>query len=244
LPVRYAAGYTLHRISDRPVALVREPLTIKLLWATLGCLVLTLLPAELMAHLVLWPLDLGAAGGADKLAVLGNFMPWQLATHLLVDSVWGLVFVALTLYYFGGQLESMWGTRRYGLFLLACAAGAAVIQLVVSSAAWALGANGNQAATGSAGVMYGILFALAYIAPFSQVRLLIPPVTLQMRTLVIVFAVIAFVSGVKAQGVWVQFGFLGGMLSAWLHIRFWRGLPPFRRRPPPPSKKKSHLRVV
>jgi membrane associated rhomboid family serine protease len=223
---------------------LREPLTIKLLWATLGCLVLTLLPDPVVVRMVLWPLDLRAAAGGDWMAALGNFMPWQLATHLLVDSFWGLLFVALTLYYFGGQLESMWGTRRYGLFLLACAAGAALIQLAVSSAVLALGWHGEQGAAGSSGVMYGILFALAYIAPYSQVRLLLPPVTMQMRTLVIVFAVVAFVSGVKAQGVWAQFGFLGGMLSAWLHIRYWRGLPPFRRRPPPPTKKKSHLRVV
>jgi membrane associated rhomboid family serine protease len=223
---------------------LREPLTIKLLWATLGCLVLTLLPDAIIVRLVMWPLDLRAAGGGSALAVLGNFMPWQLATHLLVNSFWGLAFVAMTLYYFGGQLESMWGKRRYGLFLLACAAGAALIQLAVSSATFALGWSGNQGIAGPAGVMYGILFALAYIAPYSDVRLLLPPVTLQMRTLVIVFGVIAFVSGVKDQGVWAQFGFLGGMFAAWLHIRYWRGQPPFRRRPPPPTKKKSHLRVV
>ena len=61
---------------------LREPLTIKLLWATLACLVLSLLPAPIRAQLVLWPLDFTAAGGA--LAVLGNFRPWQLATHVLV----------------------------------------------------------------------------------------------------------------------------------------------------------------
>jgi membrane associated rhomboid family serine protease len=222
---------------------MREPLTIKLLWATLACLVLSLLPDAIVARLLLWPLDL-RAGGGDALALLGNFMPWQLATHLLVNSVWDLVFVALTLYYFGGQLEAMWGTRRYGLFLLACAAGAALIQLAVSSAVLALGLEGNHGLAGAAGVTYGILFALAYIAPYSQVRLLLPPVTLQMRTLAIVFSVVAFVFGVKAQGLWAQFGFLGGMLAAWLHIRYWRGLPPFRRRPPAPPKKKNHLRSV
>ena len=61
----------------------------------------------------------------------------------------------------------------------------------------------------------------------------------------IVFSVINFVVGVNRQGLWTETGFLvGGVLVAWLHIRYWRGLPPFRRRPPPPSKKKSHLRVV
>jgi membrane associated rhomboid family serine protease len=222
---------------------MREPLTIKLLWATLACLVLSLLPDAIVVRLLLWPLDL-RAGGGDPLALLGDFMPWQLATHLLVNSVWDLVFVALTLYYFGGQLEAMWGTRRYGLFLLACAAGAALIQLVVSSAVLALGLEGSHGIAGAAGVTYAILFALAYIAPYSPVRLLLPPVTLQMRTLAIVFSVVAFVFGVKAQGLWAQFGFLGGMFAAWLHIRYWRGLPPFRRKPPAPPKKKNHLRSV
>jgi membrane associated rhomboid family serine protease len=221
----------------------REPLTTKLLWATLACLVLSLLPAAIKDQLVLWPLDFTVA--SPGLELLGKFRPWQLATHLLVDDFWGLLFIALTLYYFGGQLESMWGQRRYGLYLIACALGAAVVQLAVSSAAYAFGLAGYAPQSGAGGAMYAILFALAYIAPYSQVRLLLPPVTMTMRTLAIVFVVIAFVMGVQADGWFAQLGWLSGMGIAWLHIRYWRGLPPFRRRPPPPSsKKKPHLRVV
>src|SRR5688572_33349419 len=102
-----------------------EPLTVKLLWATLASLVLSLLPGTIQQQLVLWPLDLGASDGGDWLAVLGNFRPWQLATHLVINGIWDLLFIALTLYYFGGQLEGMWGERRYGLFLIASALGAA-----------------------------------------------------------------------------------------------------------------------
>jgi membrane associated rhomboid family serine protease len=218
----------------------REPLTIKLLWATLACLVVSLLPPTVIEWLVLWPLQFG---GGDLMGVLGRFMPWQLVTHLAVNSVWDLVFVALTLYYFGGQLEAMWGTRRYGLFLVACALGAALIQLGVSSAAVAAGLTAYRPTMGASGLMYAILFALAYIAPYAPVRLLIPPVEMQMRTLAIVFTVVAFVFGVQAQGLWAQFGFLGGMGIAWLHIRYWRGEPPFRRRPPA-KKKPTHLRAV
>ena len=222
--------------------MLREPLTTKLLWATLACLVLSLLPQAIRDQLVLWPLDFTAAGPA--LEVLGKFRPWQLATHLVVDDFFGLIFIALTLYYFGGQLEAMWGQRRYGLFLVACALGAALVQLAVSSAAFAFGLADYRPQSGSGGAMYAILFALAYIAPFTEVRLWLPPVTMQMRTLVIVFVVIAFVFGVQSEGWLAQLGWLSGMGIAWLHIRYWRGLPPFRRRPPPPSKKKSHLRAV
>jgi membrane associated rhomboid family serine protease len=219
-----------------------EPLTVKLLWATLASLVLSLLPAAIQQQLVLWPLDLGASDGGDWLAVLGNFRPWQLVTHLVINGIWDLVFIALTLYYFGGQLEAMWGERRYGLFLIACALGAAVIQLAVTSATFAFGLTGNTPIAGATGAMYAILFALAYIAPYQEVRLLIPPVAMTMRTMAIVFVVLGFVFGVKSQGWFAQFGFLGGMGVAWLHIRYWRGLPPFRRKPPSPPKR--HLRSV
>jgi membrane associated rhomboid family serine protease len=223
----------------------REPLTIKLLWATLASLVLSLLPIPgLQPWMAMWPLDVGAGTGGSALDVLGAFRPWQVATHLLLNpSIWSLLFIALTLYQFGGQLEAMWGQRRYGLFLATCAIGSALLQLAVSTVAVAAGLTAYAPIAGASGVMYAILFALAYVAPYSPVRLLIPPIEMQMRTLAIVFAVVAFVFGVREQGPWAQFGFLGGMLIAWLHIRYWRGEPPFRRRPPA-KKKPTHLRAV
>jgi membrane associated rhomboid family serine protease len=238
------AGYDGRLSPVHSSAMHREPLTIKLMWATLASLVVSLLPVpELQAWLEMWPLDLRAGTAAGPLAWLGAFMPWQLATHLLLNpSLWSLVFIALTLYQFGGQLEAMWGARRYGLFLLTCAAGSALLQLAVSTAAYAAGLTPYVPVEGASGVMYGVLLALGYIAPYSRVRLLFPPIEMEMRTLVIVFAVIAFVFGVRYDGLWAQFGFLGGMLFAWLHIRYWRGEPPFRRRPP--TRPKRHLRSV
>ena len=225
---------------------MREPLTIKLLWATVACMLLTLLPPAIQLVLVQWPLDFGAAQDSDVLAVLGNFRPWQPVTHVLVNSLWGLILaVAPTLWFFGGQLEGMWGARRYGLFLLAALLGAAAVVLLLTSVALWSGVASAQVASGPSGVMYAILFGLAYINPFQEVRLMLPPVAMQMRTMAIVFSVINFVVGVERHGLWAESGLLvGGVLAAWLHIRYWRGLPPFGRKPPPPAKKKSHLRAV
>jgi membrane associated rhomboid family serine protease len=223
---------------------LREPLTIKLLWATLGLILLTLLPGEVQVQLVQWPLDLAAMAAGSTQAVLGRFMPWQLVTHPLVNpSVLTLIlWVAPMLYFSGGQLEGMWGARRYGYFLLACTLVPAVVVLLVTSLArWA--GLGEHPAAGVSGPIYGILFALAYIAPYQQVRLMLPPVEMQMRTISIVFGVLNFVFGVQQQGLWAHLGFLAAIPAAWLHIRYWRGLPPFGRKPPP-AKKKPHLRVV
>jgi membrane associated rhomboid family serine protease len=225
---------------------MREPLTVKLLWATVACMLLTLLPDAVILRLVQWPLDFAAVDGVDAVAVLGRFMPWQPATHVLVNSLWGLILVvAPTLYFFGGQLEGMWGGRRYGLFLVACLLGAATVSLLLSSIALWAGLAPEMPASGASGVMYGILFALAYITPYQEVRLMLPPVAMQMRTMAIVFSVITFVVGVERQGWWTELGFVvGGVLAAWLHIRYWRGLPPFRRGQKTKPKPPRHLRSV
>jgi membrane associated rhomboid family serine protease len=219
-----------------------EPLTLRLLWATLGCLVLWLLPDAIQQQMVLYPLALNASDAGGWMAVLGQFRPWQVATHLLINGAGELVLMALTFYFFGNMLEGMWGARRYGLFLLTCAIGAALVQLAVSTATFAFGITPGTPIAGAAGPMYAILFALAYIVPYQEVRLILPPVRMTMRTMAIVFIVIAFVLGVKGQGWFAQFGFLSGMGLAWLHIRYWRGLPPFRRKPP--KQKKRHLHSV
>lgn len=209
-------------------------LTVKLLWAALVSLLLSALPAELQLQLVLWPIP---AGGDDTMGMLGRFMPWQLVTHLLVNpGIFNLLFIGLTLYYFGVMLESAWGARRYGLFLLACAVGSTLLQLLVSTLAFAAGVGPYAPTSGADGVMYGILFACAYLWPRQEVMLMIPPIPVRMQTLVIVFCIVKFWFGLWGSGLFSQFGFLGGLAAAWLHIRYWRGQPPFGRKKPPPPK--------
>ncbi|KFN44906.1 rhomboid family intramembrane serine protease [Arenimonas oryziterrae] len=222
------------------------PLTLKLLWAAAASLLLALLPDALLMHLLLWPLNVFGADGSAG-GVLGNFMPWQLVTHLFVNLGGKLIFIALTLYFFGGlMLETWWGARRYGLFLLACAIGATLLQFLASTLAYGAGLGGYQATAGADGVMYGILFACAYIAPNQQVMLILPPIPMKLKTLVIVMCALSLAFGLWNEGLVSQFGFLGGLLAAWLHIRYWRGEPPFgkRRKDSKPEKKKNHLRIV
>ena len=87
---------------------------------------------------------------------------------------------------------------------------------------------------GASGVMFGILFAVAYMNPNQQVMLMIPPIPMKMKTLVIVFCALELAFGVfgTSNGL-AHLGFLGGMLGAWLHIRYWRGEPPFTKKRPP-----------
>ena len=217
------------------------PITIRMLWAALASLVISQLTPPAVANaLALWPLHL--AGPASFVDAVGAFRPWQLLTHMLLNGVLDLLFVALTLFYFAAQLERWWGRRRFLGFLAWCGLGAAVLQLLVSSVALALGWTQETASAGADGLMYAILFAVAYLDPRREVRLLLPPIEMKMRTMVIVFTVIALVFGIQARGVWGVAGFVGAMGIAWLHIRYWRGQPPFSKKKPPP--KPRHLRSV
>jgi len=214
-------------------------LTVKLLWATLASLLLSALPDTLLLHLVLWPIP---AGHQDTMGLLGEFMPWQLLTHLLIIPgpsnaiLFNVLFIGLTVYYFGSMLESAWGARRYGLFLLACAVGSTLLQFGASTLAFAAGVGPYAPSSGADGVMYGILFACAYLWPRQEVMLMIPPIPVRMKTLVIVLCAIKLWFGFWGAGLFSQFGFLGGLAAAWLHIRYWRGLPPFSKKKPPPPK--------
>jgi membrane associated rhomboid family serine protease len=209
-------------------------LTIKLLWATLVSLLLSAVPGEFLQQLILWPIPIGSE---DSMGMLGRFMPWQLVTHLLINpGLLNLLFIGMTIYYFGAMLESAWGARRYGLFLLACAVGSTLLQFLVSTLAFAAGVGPYAPTSGADGVMYGILFACAYLWPRQEVMLMIPPIPVRMQTLVLVLCIIKFWYGFLGNGVFSQFGFLGGLAAAWLHIRYWRGQPPFSKKKPPPPK--------
>jgi membrane associated rhomboid family serine protease len=212
------------------------PLTMKLLWLVAAMiLVPLLLPDAVLAQLVMWPLgDVG--GGAPA------FMPWQIVTHVLVNpGVGGILFVALTLYFFGSNLEYLWGEKRYAQFLLVVTLGGGLVQLLVLTLFVKSGWTPFHPVAGASAVMYGVLFAVAYLDPHRRVMLLIPPIPMKMWVLVAVFTALELAFGVFGSiNGWAHVGFLGGMLAAWLHIRWWRGQPPFRRKPPA----KPDLRIV
>jgi membrane associated rhomboid family serine protease len=94
--------------------------------------------------------------------------------------------------------------------------------------------------------MYGVMFAVAYLYPHRLVNMIIPPVHMEVRWVVLLFAAIKLIFALSSGGGLVALGFLLGVLGGWLHIRWWQGKPPFRRgrKPPPPKPKPRHLRSV
>ena len=133
----------------------------------------------------------------------------------------------LALYMFGGEIERLFGSRFFLGFYLASVVTAAITHLVITSM---IGAP-QVPMVGASGGVFGLLLAYGIYFPYRRIMLLIPPIPMQARTFVIVFAVVELALGVTqtAAGV-AHFAHLGGMLGGILMIQYRRGQFPFNRK--------------
>lgn len=172
--------------------------------------------------LALWPVQ-----SASFATGLPTFQPWQLLTYgFLHAGGWHLFVNMFAVYMFGGQLERLWGPKRFlNLYLLSVIV-AGIAQLVVAAVA-------AQAypTIGASGGVFGLLLAYAMYFPNRTIVLLIPPIPMPAWLFVTLYGVLELYLGVTATQAGVaHFAHLGGMLGAWLLIQYWRGRPPFSKR--------------
>ncbi len=174
----------------------------------------TLLGRWITIQFALWPLGEG-------------FLPWQVLSYAFLHGSFGhLFFNMLGLWMFGGDLERLWGPRRYLQFYLASVLTAAAAQLLVT---WLL--DSQYPTVGASGGLFGLLLAFGMMFPNRVIVPLIPPIPMKAKTFVMVFGGLELLFGVTgtASGV-AHFAHLGGMLGGYLMIRWWRGQAPFSRR--------------
>lgn len=168
----------------------------------------------------LWPLGADAAG-------LPPFRPWQLLTYgFLHGGFMHLFFNMFAMYMFGSEIERVFGARRYLTFYLLCVIGAAVMHLIVTQVADLRLAP----AVGASGGVFGLLLAFGMFWPRRKLMLLFPPIPMPAWLFVTLYGALELYMGVtqSAQGV-AHFAHLGGMATAFVLIRYWRGQA--RRRP-------------
>ncbi|MBI2733724.1 MAG: rhomboid family intramembrane serine protease [Aquabacterium sp.] len=179
------------------------------------CLDDALSGGALRFYLELWPLQ------------TGHFMPWQLVSYAFLHGSMGhLFFNMLALWMFGGELERVWGNRRYLEFLLASVVAAAATQLLMS----VLGGWGHPM-VGASGGIYGLLLAYAMMFPNRIIMPLFPPIPMKVKYYVLGFGLLElFLSWQDTTSGIAHFAHLGGMLGGWLMVRYWRGQPPFKSR--------------
>ena len=132
---------------------------------------------------------------------------------------WHLFMNMYTLYIFGSVVERMIGSRKFTILYLISGLGAAAVHLLVMT--WMRGAAAPM--LGASGAVYGVLIAYAMIFPNSRISLIFPPISLNAKWMVIIFAVLSLVVGVTgtAEGV-AHFAHLGGMIFGFLVVYFWK----------------------
>jgi membrane associated rhomboid family serine protease len=173
----------------------------------------------LITYLALWPL--GTTGAV-------SFEPWQLVTYSFLHAgFWHLFVNMFALYMFGGELERLWGQRRFLQLYFASVVTAAVTQLLFSSFV----ATQPYPTVGASGGIFGLLLAYAMYFPHRTIVLLIPPIPMPAWLFVTLYGLLELYLGITGtqEGV-AHVAHLGGMLGAWLLIQYWRGRLPFGMR--------------
>ena len=171
----------------------------------------------------------------------GFFFGYQMLTYAFVHlSVFQWLFNMMALYFFGTELENLWGERRYIQFLLATILMAALLYVVLTFllgiAAPLMGFN---AAIFGMLVAFGVLFPNRLISLYfvAQVR---------MRTAVLIFAGILVFQMLgdmgSLSGAWIEgLSQFAGALGGYLMILYWRWRPPsFKRKKSPPNIRRVH----
>jgi membrane associated rhomboid family serine protease len=194
------------------------PITKSLLIANIAVYLLQFLFGDiLIIWFGLWPFNTPSSFGA-------GFMPWQVITYgFLHGGLMHIGFNMLALYMFGGQLERVFGQRRFLVYFIGCIFAAALTQLAV------LALVGGQIypTIGASGGVFGLLLAYGLFFPHHKVMLIFPPIPMPAWLFVTLYGLLEIYLGVTGtQSGVAHFAHLGGMLGGWILIRQWRKRPP------------------
>jgi len=187
------------------------PVTQALLISNVLVFLLEMSGAISLGEFALWPPAAGPLGS--------RFEIWQVVTYsFLHANVAHIFFNMLALYMFGGEIERLFGSRRFLVYFLACVVGAAVAQLIVLS-----GMNRPPVPTvGASGGVFGLLLAYGLAFPRRKLMLLFPPIPMPAWLFVTLYGLLELYLGVTGSGQGVaHFAHLGGMAAGALLLVYW-----------------------
>jgi membrane associated rhomboid family serine protease len=193
-----------------------------------------------MAQVVM-PKNVRILGGVlvDPLYAYGHFSTFEVATFAGGVEFWRFLtfqflhadllhifFNMLGLYMFGSMVEAYLGSKKYVAFYLTCGIFGGFLYLLLNLLGQFMSFPGvliNDVRTpliGASAGVFGVIMACAKIAPEQEVQLLLPPVTLRMRTMAYAYVGIALFSliiGAKNAG--GEAAHMGGAIAGFFFIR-------------------------
>lgn len=146
---------------------------------------------------------------------------WRFVTYQFIHAGFlHVLFNMLVLFFFGPLIERWWGSKRFLAFYLLCGVSGAVVASLLGAIPGLLVMPRWVPLVGASGSIFGILIACAVLYPRQRVMLIFPPIPMTMRTMAIVFLVIAFLSlmagSANAGG---EAAHLGGAALGYLLVR-------------------------
>ena len=190
------------------------PVTRALLIANVAVFILQMLTGDLLiGPFALWPF------GSPQFPTAPEFEIWQVVTYgFLHGSLTHLFFNMFALYMFGGEIERLFGSRRFLVYFLTCVVGAAIAQLLVLSVM-----NRPPVPTvGASGGVFGLLLAYGLAFPQRKLMLLFPPIPMPAWLFVTLYGLLELYLGVTGSGQGVaHFAHLGGMAAGALLLVYW-----------------------
>jgi membrane associated rhomboid family serine protease len=150
-------------------------------------------------------------------AVVKDFFIWQLATYLFIHGSFGhIIWNMLYLWWFGADIERVWGTRKFLQFYFFCGIGAGVCVVLANFLLpWG---NPTIPTIGSSGAIFGILLAYAMMYGDRTILwgFLVP---IKVKYFVAILGAIAFLSSFQVNSGVSEFAHLGGLLFGYLFMK-------------------------
>lgn len=146
------------------------------------------------------------------------FKPFQLFTYMFAHGGFMHIFFnMLILATTGPILENFWNQKKFTIFYMVTGIGAGVFHLLIEMLFFPETAGIPM--LGASGAIYGILMGFGMLFPNLEMMLLIPPIPIKAKYLVWVLGGMTFL--MSGSGV-AHFAHLGGIVFAFILIRFWR----------------------
>lgn len=176
----------------------------------------------------LWPLDTATVLQGSQGSLQIHFSPWQLITYsFLHGGILHLLVNAFALFMFGPPIERLLGRGPFATYWFVCVLGAAVAQLLTLR--WTMEAGALAPTIGASGGVFGVLLAFGMFYPRERILLLIPPIPMPAWLFVSLYALLELYLGFSSSGGGIaHFAHLGGMLTGFVVIMYWRGNLPIR----------------
>ncbi|MBM3318572.1 MAG: rhomboid family intramembrane serine protease, partial [Candidatus Eisenbacteria bacterium] len=153
--------------------------------------------------------------------VLQKGFLWQPVTYLFLHGGFFHLFINMfTLWMFGGELERLWGTRRFLQYYFFTGVGAGLLTLLFTP-------RGYIPTIGASGAIYGLLLAYARYFPERRILLyfLFP---IPVRVFVFIIGGIALLNSLGQPGDSIAHAaHLGGIVFGWIYLDWRRPGGPF-----------------